>query len=221
MLRIRFVTNLYAHSLVSLRNSIDGWDTDVEGTYINGAWQFDLEQAKYQTGFEYKFFLPDALGFNDGPNLSIDSPPPVIPRPLVNPLPNARGRMIDPDFESPYTQQWNIGFAQEVGRNMSLEFDFVHILGLHEFVGFDINPRIGPLIGADRNDPNPPRLLAPLFAAHAAELIAEFGTATPFGRISVAQSDGRSRCSRSGSPKCQGAPASRPSTRSACAARAT
>jgi hypothetical protein len=100
--------------------------------------------------------------------------------------------MIDPDFQSPFTQQFNLGYAQEIGKNSALEFDYVHILGLHEFIGFDINPRIGPLIGANRASPNPPRLLAPQFAAHAAELIAAFGTATPFGRISVAQSDGRS-----------------------------
>ena len=76
-----------------------------------------------------------------------------IPRPLNNPLPGTRGRMLDPDFESPYTQQWNIGFAQEIGTNMALEFDYVHILGLHEFTGLDINPRIGPLINAQRSDP--------------------------------------------------------------------
>lgn len=134
-----------------------------------------------------------ATFLNDGLNLSIDSPPPVIPRPLNNLLSGTRGRMLDPDFESPYTQQWNIGYAQEIGRDMALEFDYVHILGLHEFSGLDINPRIGPLINAQRSSPNPPRVLAPLFAAHASELLAEFGTATPLGRITVAQSDSRSR----------------------------
>jgi len=135
-----------------------------------------------------------ATFFNDGDNLSIDSPPPVIPRPLTNPLSQTRGRMLDPDFEAPYSQQWNVGFAQELGSNMALEFDYVHILGLHEFTGFDINPRIGPLQNAQRGTPgNPPRLLAPDFAAHAAELLAAFGTETPMGRITVAQSDGRSR----------------------------
>jgi len=134
-----------------------------------------------------------ATFLNDGDNLSIDSPPPSIPRPLKNPLSGSRGRMLDPDFESPYTQQWNLGYAQEIGRNMSLELDYVHILGLHEFTGFDINPRIGPLINAQRSSSNPGRILTPLFAAHAAELTAAFGTPTPFGRITVAQSDGRSR----------------------------
>ncbi|HEX8285620.1 MAG TPA: TonB-dependent receptor [Pyrinomonadaceae bacterium] len=130
---------------------------------------------------------------NAGDNLAIDSPPPSVPRPLTNPLSGSRGRMLDPDFESPYSQQWNIGFARELGRNMSLEFDYVHVLGLHEFTSLDINPRIGPLINAQRNTSNPGRILTSQFAAHAAELTAAFGTPTPFGRITVAQSDGRSR----------------------------
>jgi hypothetical protein len=134
-----------------------------------------------------------ATFLNDGLNLNIDSPPPVIPRPLTNPLSGTRGRMLDPDFEAPYTQQFNFGYAQEIGNNMAVEFDYIHILGLHEFTGLDINPRIGPLINSQRSDPNPARILAPQFAAHAAELLAEFGTATPMGRITVAMSDGRSR----------------------------
>jgi hypothetical protein len=132
---------------------------------------------------------------NDAAGLSFSSPPPAVPRPLVNPLSGTRGRMLDPDFESPYTQQFNAGYAQEIGRNMALEFDYVHILGLHEFTSLDVNPRTGPLLNAQRTDPtgNYPRVLASQFAAHAAELTAAFGTATPFGRITVAQSDGRSR----------------------------
>lgn len=136
-----------------------------------------------------------ATFLNDDADLNIDSPPPAIPSPLNNPLPGTRGRMLDPDFESPYTQQWNLGYAHELGSNMALEFDFVHILGLHEFTTLDINPRTGPLHNATRNDPagNFPRVLQPLFDAHAAELNAAFGTPSPFARISVAQSDGRSR----------------------------
>ncbi len=137
----------------------------------------------------YAFILDDSAGLN------INSPPPAFPRPLTNPpigLP-ITGRLIDPDYEAPYTQQFNLGYAQELGRNMALEFDFVHILGLHEFTQIDINPRIGPLLGLEREDASAPRLLAPQIAANAAALIAEFGQATPFNGIRVAQSDGRSR----------------------------
>ncbi|MEN3333919.1 MAG: hypothetical protein V7641_3284 [Blastocatellia bacterium] len=134
-----------------------------------------------------------ATFFNDDPNLSLASPPPVIPRPLVNPLSGTRGRLLDPDFVSPYTQQFNVAYAQQIGKDAALEFDYVHILGLHEFTQLDANPRIGPLINAQRTDPSPPRLLSAAFAAHAAELTAAFGTPTPFAGIRVAQSDGRSR----------------------------
>src|SRR2546421_4159729 len=118
---------------------------------------FAVQQANPEI---YATFLNDADG------LSLASAPPAVPRPLTNPLSGTRGRMLDPFFESPYSQQWNMGFAQELGRNMALEFDYVHILGLHEFTSLDINPRIGPLINAQRTNSNPPRILAPLFAAH-------------------------------------------------------
>ncbi|HJQ71296.1 MAG TPA: TonB-dependent receptor [Blastocatellia bacterium] len=130
-----------------------------------------------------------------GEDLSLSSPPPDIPRPLTQPRPGARGRLIDPDFESPYSQQFNIGFAQELWRNASLEFDYVHIIGLHEFTGLEINPRVGPLRNAQFENPvgSFPRFLQPLIDANRNALIAEFGIPNPFGRITVAQSDGRSR----------------------------
>jgi hypothetical protein len=42
---------------------------------------------------------------NADDNLALNSPPPVVPRPLTNPLSGSRGRMLDQDFESPYSQQ--------------------------------------------------------------------------------------------------------------------
>jgi hypothetical protein len=138
-----------------------------------------------------------ALIFDDSPGLHLGSPPPPFPRPLTNPPIGfgalVRGRVVDPNYESPYSQQWNLSFAQQITRDLAVEFDYVHILGLHEFTRLSINPRIGPLIGANRNSPTPPRLLASAFAAHRNEIIAAFGQPTPFGDIQVAQSDGRSR----------------------------
>ena len=71
---------------------------------------------------------------------------------------------------------------------MALEFDYIHILGpTNSFARH--HPRIGPLIDAQRDDPNPPACW-PRCCGARAELIAEFGTATPFARITLAQSDG-------------------------------
>ena len=160
------------------------------GIYYDQSFQNVVTFAVQQAHDEiYGTVLDDSSG------LSFASPAPVVVRPFTNPQPGTRGRIIDPDFVSPYSQQWNIGYAQEIGKNMGIEFDYIHILGLHEFTGLDINPRTGPLLGLQRTDPTSaaPRLLAPLFAAHAAELVAEFGTASPFARITAARSDGRSR----------------------------
>ena len=180
--RIGFAWDFKGNSRSVLRG---GYGIYYDQSFLNVP-LFAVQQANPEI---YASFL------NDGDNLAGNSPPPTIPRPLTNPLPGSRGRMLDPDFESPYTQQWNLGYAQELGHNMALEFDYVHILGLHEFTGLDINPRTGPLLNAQRSQSASsfPRVLAPQFAAHAAELIAAFGTASPFARISVAQSDGRSR----------------------------
>lgn len=180
--RIGFAWDLKGNAHSVLRG---GYGIYYDQSFLNVP-LFAVQQANPEI---YASFL------NDSDNLAGDSPPPTIPRPLTNPLPGSRGRMLDQDFESPYTQQWNFGFAQEIGHKMALEFDFVHILGLHEFTGLDINPRTGPLNNAQRGQSASsfPRVLAPAFAAHSAELIAAFGTASPFARISVAQSDGRSR----------------------------
>jgi hypothetical protein len=173
------------------------WDANGDGKYVvRGGYGMYYDQSFLNVPlFAVQQANPEiyATFLNDGANLSITSPPPSIPRPLNNPLSGTRGRMLDPDFESPFTQQWNLGYAQQIGKNMAIEFDYIHILGLHEFTGLDINPRIGPLINAQRSSPNPGRVLTSAFAAHAAELTAAFGTPTPFGRITVAQSDSRSR----------------------------
>ena len=57
-----------------------------------------------------------ALIINDSANLSVSSPAPPFPRPLTNPpigFP-INGRFIDPDYESPYTQQFNLGYGVQL-----------------------------------------------------------------------------------------------------------
>ena len=139
--RIGFAWDIRGNSRSVLRG---GYGIYYDQSFLNVP-LFAVQQANPEI---YATFL------NDGANLSLSSAPPVVPRPLNNPIPGTRGRLLDPDFQSPYSQQWNMGFAQELGRNMSLEFDYVHILGLHEFSGLDINPRIGPLIGSPRTPPS-------------------------------------------------------------------
>ena len=65
---------------------------------------------------------------------------------------NASGRILDPDDVMPYTQQWNIGYSRQLGKDYAIEVDYIHILGLHEYLRHRLNPLVngGPrLLAAD------------------------------------------------------------------------
>lgn len=58
MFTIRFKTVTYRPDLqITLRNSVDGWDKDLPGIYANDEWRFDLAEARYPNGIEFKFVL--------------------------------------------------------------------------------------------------------------------------------------------------------------------
>ena len=52
------------------------------------------------------------------------------------------GRLISPDAQMPYTQQFNIGYSRQLSRDYAIEVDYVHILGLHEYMRRRLNPRV-------------------------------------------------------------------------------
>jgi hypothetical protein len=58
-------------------------------------------------------------------------------------LPNgAVGRIMSPDDVMPYTQQFNIGYSRQLSNNYALEVDYVHVLGLHEYMRRRLNVRV-------------------------------------------------------------------------------
>jgi hypothetical protein len=63
------------------------------------------------------------------------------------------GRIIDPKYRNPYTQQWSGGYTYALTPNSSIEVEYVHVLSLHESKSVYINPVI-----------NGVRYTTPLFA---------------------------------------------------------
>jgi choline dehydrogenase-like flavoprotein len=58
MFSIRFQTQTYRPGMaITLRNNIDGWTVDIPGIYENDEWRFDLPEARYASGFAFKFVL--------------------------------------------------------------------------------------------------------------------------------------------------------------------
>lgn len=103
-------------------------------------------------------------------------PLPPIPAPPTGFVGGEVGRLMDPYYRNPFTEQFNIGYAFQFNTANMIEVDYVHSLGLHESKTIDINPKIPENGGV--------RLLTPQFKAKGLPVLA---------RIDDEQSIGRSR----------------------------
>ncbi len=110
-------------------------------------------------------------------------PLPTIPPPPTQLPANSTGRIMDPDYRNPYTQQWNLGFSHQINSYSVLEVDYVHVLALHESKTVNINPTRTFLVDAGGNEITS-RPLSAAFAAAGVPVL---------GRIDDEQSVGRAR----------------------------
>ncbi len=67
-------------------------------------------------------------------------PAPVIPPASHDLTPGSVGRLMDPKFRNPYTQQINAGIQIAVTRRSVFEMEYVQARGLHEDKAVNINP---------------------------------------------------------------------------------
>lgn len=85
-------------------------------------------------------------------------------------------RYLDPNFQNAYSQQWTAGYERKIGDKWVAGADYIHILGLHEQMTVEANPK--PVGGGPR------RMSAAFDAA---------GVTNPLGSVRLFQSNGRSR----------------------------
>ena len=69
-------------------------------------------------------------------------PFPTLPPPLTQLVDGATGRLMDPNYRNPVSQQWNFGYQWAVRHDSVIEIEYVHELGLHENKTVNINPII-------------------------------------------------------------------------------
>ncbi len=110
-------------------------------------------------------------------------PLPTIPPPPTQLPDNSTGRIMDPDYQNPLTQQWNLGYSWQLNSYSVLEFEYTHILGLHESKTVNINPTRAIFLNSSGAEITSRPLTAALTAAHQPIL----------GRIDLEQSSGRAR----------------------------
>ena len=110
-------------------------------------------------------------------------PLPTIPAPQTQLAAGNTGRIMDPDYRNPYTQQWNIGYSWQLNSYAVLEFEYTHVLGLHESKTVNINPTRRLFLDSAGNEITSRPLSAAFTAAGLPAL----------GRIDLETSSGRSR----------------------------
>jgi outer membrane receptor protein involved in Fe transport len=81
----------------------------------------------------------------------VDPLPPVPPA-LTKFEGGEVGRLMDPYYHNPYTEQFNIGYAFQINDANVIELEYIHSLGLREPKALDINPKIVALNGARELD---------------------------------------------------------------------
>ena len=95
------------------------------------------------------------------------SPMPVIPPPSHDLNPGAVGRIMDPNYRNPVTEEWNGGYAWSLSNKSVFEVEYTHVLGLHENKTINLDPRIpiNPANITTRSVTEDPTTLAPVCSA--------------------------------------------------------
>jgi hypothetical protein len=114
-------------------------------------------------------------------------PNPTIPPPLADLVDGATGRLMDPKYRNPVSQQFNFGYQWAATTNSVVEIEYVHELGLHENKTVNINPTIATLGTDALGNPTIVSAPRPLDAAFAAAGV------PVLGRVMDEQSVNRSR----------------------------
>ncbi len=102
-------------------------------------------------------------------------PAPVIPPAGPKLAAGSTGRLMDPHFRNPYTQQVNVGLQYAPTRTSVVEVEYVQARGIHEDKTININPTQYFLPGS-------PRPFSAAFAAAGVPVLGRFGLEASIGR---------------------------------------
>lgn len=96
------------------------------------------------------------------------SPLPTIPPPTSSLPAGSIGRLIDPHYRNPVTEEFNFGYSWALNPNSVIEAEYTHVLGLHENKTINIDQRVpvgGVCCTAPLNGLTAPGTTSPQFAS--------------------------------------------------------
>jgi outer membrane receptor protein involved in Fe transport len=119
------------------------------GLYYDNTFQnipLFMEQQSNATIFQTAFSLSGTDPV-PGTGLTLDqwhigSPMPTIPPPSSQLTPGSIGRLMDPNYRTPVTEEFNGGYTWAINSKSVIEAEYVHVLSLHENKTINLDPKI-------------------------------------------------------------------------------
>jgi hypothetical protein len=120
------------------------------GMYFDNTFQnipLFMEQQSNATIFQTAFSLTNGSDMVPGTGLTLaqwhpGSPLPTIPAPSAALNPASTGRIMDPNYRTPVTEEFNGGYTWAVSNKAVIEAEYVHVLSLHENKTINLDPTI-------------------------------------------------------------------------------
>jgi Carboxypeptidase regulatory-like domain/TonB dependent receptor len=107
-----------------------------------------MEQMANPTIFQTALSLSSPTDVVPGSGLTLGqwqygiSPMPVIPAASSQLLPGSVGRLMDPHYRNPITEEFNAGYTWGISPNAAFEVEYTHVLGIHENKTINIDQKI-------------------------------------------------------------------------------
>ncbi len=120
------------------------------GMYYDNTFQnipLFMEQQANDTIFQTAFSISGTDPV-PGTGITLDQwrfgvdPLPVIPPPSHDLTSGSTGRLMDPNYRTPVTEEFNGGYTWSINNKSVFEAEYVHVLGLHQNKTVNLDPRI-------------------------------------------------------------------------------
>src|SRR5229473_8415946 len=107
-----------------------------------------MEQMSNPTVFQTVLSLSSPTDIVRGTGIQLGNwrygvdPLPVIPPPSTQLASGSVGRLMDPDYRNPVTEEFNIGYSWALNQNSVIETEYAHVLGLHQNKTINIDQKV-------------------------------------------------------------------------------